>query len=477
MWLGDLLQVSTVSSFQPLAFDGRNAMQGYLKKAVASDKSLKDLAFEILTAKTGDTADYSVNNLTDGKAPVNWIYMHNTPGGPAQDTYDTVFSRSAGMFLGMGHYDCLLCHNGRGHLDQLSLWGKGAARLEAERMAAFFSRVRTARQGNQTLPNFNTWKIYDATTGSYGLNTTYGNRPNRTAIGTTTSLTPEYRGTGAAPASNNPDWRGVFAANLTKDPMFARNFANRIWKALFNLALAEPVDMLDPARLDPDNPPADPWSYQTAHPVLLNQLAQALSDSNFSLHEFVRLLVSSSAYQLSSRYEGEWGLESVPLFARHYPRRLDGEEIHDAIQIATGNFSKYTVQGWADPISYAMQLPEPALTPVAFLNPWLRGNRDTQPRSQAGSILQQLALMNDSFVYNKARVSVSPVLTSISKMTANDAVVKELWLTFLSRQPAADELSKGVAILAKATTTAQRNTAIEDLAWVCVNKLEFAFSY
>jgi hypothetical protein len=480
MWLGDLLQISTVSSYQALVYDGRNAMQGYLKNAVATDKSLKDLVFEILTAKTGDTTDYSVNNTTPGYELANWIYMHSTPGGPIQDTYDTMFSKSASMFLGLGHYDCVLCHNGRGHLDQLSLWGKGVTRLEAERLSAFFSRVRFARQGNTALANYNTWKVYDVLSGSYGLGTTYGNRPNRPTQGTTTSLTPDYRGTGVVPKNN--DWRGAFAASLTADPMFAKNFANRIWQKIFNLGLVEPVDMLDPSRLDAANPPPDPWTLQTPHTVLLDQLAFALADSNFSLHEYIRLLVSSSAYQLSSRYDGDWSIDYVPLFARHYPRRLDGEEIHDAIQIATGVFNRYTVQGWADPVLYAMQLPEPTeprsnSAAAAFMNFFLRGNRDTAARSQSGSVVQQLALMNDAFVANRVRVSASPVLATLAKMSGDEATAREIWLTFLSRQPNDEERVKAVAILAKANTAALRQTAVEDLAWVCINKMEFIFSY
>ena len=46
-------------------------------------------------------------------------------------------------------------------------------------------------------------------------------------------------------------------------------------------------------------------------------------------------IAKSSAYQLSSRYPGEWKLDYVPYYARKYARRLDAEEIHDAIVKAT----------------------------------------------------------------------------------------------------------------------------------------------
>jgi hypothetical protein len=56
-------------------------------------------------------------------------------------------------------------------------------------------------------------------------------------------------------------------------------------------------------------------------------------------------------------------------------------------------------------------------------------------------------------------------------------VVEEVFLLFLSRKPDSAERSKAVAHLAKAGSAAARNAAVEDLAWICTNKLEFLFSY
>lgn len=113
----------------------------------------------------------------------------------------------------------------------------------------------------------------------------------------------------------------------------------------------------------------------------------------------------------------------------------------------------------------------------AFLNFFLRGNRDTAFRSQSGSIQQQLALMNDQFVTNRNKVAASPILRDIARLTDNNQAVEELFLTFLSRKPSLKEQESAVQFLAKATTTAARNTAVEDLAWACINKVDFLFSY
>jgi len=472
--MGDLLgNVAQAGNVSPGA-GGRDSLYNYMKSAIGTDKSFRDVAYEMVTA-IGDTSDPA------GGGPANFIYRMQTPMGPVQDSYDTSFAKSAATFLGITYYDCLLCHNGRGHLDGISLWGSSTTRVDAEKMAAFFSRLNFNMP--RTSPNvydgtYNSWRVLDRATGSYDLNTTYGNRPNRVAIGTVKTLTPVYRN-GQEPSAGQ-GWRDAFAKQMTADPMFARNFANRLFKAFFNLGLVEPVDNMDPARLDPANPPPAPWEFQAANPELLERLALQAVRVDFQLKDFMRILVQSSAYQLSSRYDANWNIDSIPLFARHYPRRLDAEEIHDAIAKATGVLGNYNVNGTAAPlIQWAMQLPDP-LAPSGgganLLNAFLRGNRDSAQRSSAGSILQRLSIMNDSFVTSRTKVAASPTLQAAAKMTDNIALVNELFLTFVSRTPTADEQTNAVAYMTAATPAA-RNNAVEDLAWALVNKIDFLYSY
>jgi hypothetical protein len=303
---------------------------------------------------------------------------------------------------------------------------------------------------------YNSYWVSDAAAGDYALGTNFGNRPAREPVGAIRSVTPVYRGTGATPRDGN--WRAAFADFMVQDPMFARNLANRIWKHFFGLGLVEPVDLMDPARLDPSKPPPVPWTLQASHPALLEKLAQALAGSWYNLREFCRLLAQSSAYQLSSRFDGTWKPDYAALLARHQPRRLEGEEVHDAIARATGVPGNYAVQGWAELAPWALQLPEPVEprgngAAAAFMNAFLRGNRDTQPRSQSGSILQQLSIMNDAFVLNRVRVSASPALQALARIGSNDDLVEELFLTFLSRKPTAEERARAASELRWARST------------------------
>src|SRR6266567_901192 len=274
MWLGDLLQnTATLNSVNfNRNIQGRNAFFAYIQDAVYNTKSLKDVAIDVITGHG--------NNYILGNGAANFPMAGSTSMGPIQDTYDTMLVKATSTFLGLTYFDCVLCHNGRGHLDQISLWGGAATRAEAQSMAAFFSRARFTRYPEPNPPPgmaasymFNSYDVSDAASGTYDLNTTYGNRPNRARIGTILNLTPSYRATGAVP--KDAKWRAAFAENLVNDPLFARNLANRLWKQIFNLGLIDPVDTIDPARLDASNPPPDPWTLQPTHPVLLDKLAKA----------------------------------------------------------------------------------------------------------------------------------------------------------------------------------------------------------
>jgi hypothetical protein len=62
-------------------------------------------------------------------------------------------------------------------------------------------------------------------------------------------------------------------------------------------------------------------------------------------------------------------------------------------------------------------------------------------------------------------------------LTPVSAQVDEMFYTFLGRLPSDYERSHATAYLSKPTTTAAKNTALEDFAWALINKLEFVFSY
>jgi hypothetical protein len=274
---------------------------------------------------------------------------------------------------------------------------------------------------------------------------------------------------------------------LTADKQFARATVNYIWREFFGRGIVEPPDQFDLARLDPASPPPDPWTIQPSHPELLEFLAGEFIAHDFNLKWLMSEIANSDAYQLSSRYDGVWNPTYETYFARHQVRRLTAEELHDALLISGGLPVQYPVSPTIGTVSFAMQFPDVQLVPrvprrdqtglqgaaAAFLDAFLRGDREETPRSGDGSILQALQLMNSPLVL--ARVDAQNKATALAQIIqqADDVAVQLLYLRVLSRPPTAEELAAGVQTL----RSGDRTSRAEDLMWSLYNKIDFIFDY
>ncbi len=483
MFFGDLYQnTQTKPSTGLNRFpEGRNALYKWIHDSLASNKRYSLMAYELISAS-------ALNTYEDG--PSNWILNGQIGGGPTQDIMDQATSFVADTFLGMTYVNCVLCHNGRGHLDQLSLWGSRATRYQAWQLASYMSHLTLPFPRTRVDPN-NANITYAAVSDNpratdYTMNTTTGNRPARIAPTGCRSgqpcyyVPPQYIFNGDTPRPGE-NYRSALARAVTDDFQFARASVNYIWAHFFGRGIVDPPNTFDPARLDPDNPPPAPWTLQPSNPALLNALARHFIESGYDLRALMKEIANSDVYQLSSRYEGTWNPDWEPYFARKFVRRLWGEEVHDAIVQSSGTTTPITVNGFTtlgfpSPI-YAMQLPD--ITGggdgQALLDNFFRGNRDDNLRRSDGSILQALTLMNNNFVIQRTRATG----TNSSKLIAgvltrsNNEIVDALYLAILSRLPSPQERQK-ITIPTSGTT---RTAAIQDLAWTLYNKVDFIFNY
>lgn len=474
MFFGDLLK-NTARNAQVTRYpEGRNAFHAWIRSSLKANKPYDQMVRELI-ATTG------TNSFEQGE--VNWLAGGIVMGSPrtGQDIFDQQAANLAETFLGISHMDCLLCHDGRRRLDSLSLWGSRFTRRQAWELASFFSRT-SVRAVASSIPNRQYYTIEDNVRFrvDYPLNTQGGNRPPREPIGSLANIAPKYPFSGRGPQPGE-NYRVALARELTADPQFARAIVNYIWKEFFVIALVEPPDQFDPARLDPANPPPEPWTLQPSHPELLNELAAEFAASGFDLKALMRRIVNSEAYQLSSRYDGEWNPEWERLYARKLVRRLWAEEIHDAVAQTSGVIPVYRFSDM-DAVNWAMQFPEPAGFPAArgpvtlFLDSFLRGNRDDQRRRSEGSVAQALNLMNNSFVVTRARVSGSAQSGSLAARVlgyADPQLVDALFLTILSRYPTEQEKRVALAAL----SSGDRRARVEDLQWALYNKVDFIFNY
>lgn len=479
MFFGDVVKNVSFTQNLDRFEEGRNTLYQTIKTAVAQNTPYNQFVTNILTSSgnsfTNGAASYAVGNI---------VQM-----GPAQDTFDNSLVQASTRFLGISTFDCLLCHNGNGHTNALNVWATQVKRTEAWEMAAFFSRTAIRRNVVSRQPNIFNFDVFDVQAGNYMLNTANGNRPERKPEeGKSVTVTPRYIFSNEAPAPGE-NYRAAFARFMTKDRQFARATVNYIWKQYFGMGIVEPADNFDLARLDPNNPPSEPFGLQATHPELLERLTDEFISNNYDIQHIMRLITQSSTYQLSSRYNGVWKEEFVPFFARKFARRMQAEEIHDAITVSTGILPSYTVFGFSTPIQYAMQLPD-TLEPFnrrdrsantqasvlgnVFLNTFERGDRDDLPRSTTPSISQGLTLMNSPFV--NARINASNANSTLGRLLAannqDQKLVEDLFLTVLSRYPNKTEMNQALNMLKP-----NRNQGAEDLMWVLINKIDFIYNY
>jgi hypothetical protein len=474
MFIGDLVKNNANATNINRDIQGRDAFYLFIKDSLINNRPYDQMAREMIAA-SGDSF------LT---GEVNWPVGNNVAMGPAQDTYDGQAVNMASMFLGINTVDCLLCHDGARHLDNVNLWGSKQTRQNMWGLSAYFARMRRTTQTVSTNPTVNKFIVTEAASGEYTLNTTTGNRTARQpAPGTSANVAPKnpFNPVAGGGISSGENRRDAIARQITGDIQFSRAIVNYVWEKFMVEAFVSPSNTFDLARLDPNNPPPAPWTLQPTNPQLLQSMALWFQTNGYDLRALMSLIVKSNAYQLSSVYPGPWNIAYVPYYARHYVRRLDAEELHDAVAKATGILGNYTLNGSVLPaVQWAMQFPdtrEPRSngTVAAFLNSFGRGDRDTTFRRSDPSTLQALNMLNNTFVENRIHQTNagSRVQTLLAQNASAQTIIQQLYLNTLSRAPSDDEVN----LFLPSFQQQGNRAAAEALQWMLLNKMDFVFNY
>ena len=227
----------------------------------SANRPYNDIATDLIAAQ-------GTNSYDSAQGHLNWIVNGLVTNGPAQDAYDQEAANTAETFLGVTHLNCTLCHNGRGHLDSLSLWGKSEARTTSWGLAALFCEdqhyAHAGKCGGKQSAVLLACRGYGRSDYQYGTLT--GNRPARCVNnpppmtvnnlltcdcvdGSTPAVTngratcragfgtaaPVYPFNGHTPKSGE-NYRVALAREVTGDFQFARASVNYIWKEFFRAA-------------------------------------------------------------------------------------------------------------------------------------------------------------------------------------------------------------------------------------------------
>jgi cytochrome c553 len=120
-----------------------------------------------------------------------------------------------------------------------------------------------------------------------------------------------------------------------KNPLTARVYVNRVWLHLFGKGIVSTPDNFGTTGQKP------------SHPELLDYLASTFTKQGWSTKKLVRQLVLSHTYRLSSehsRANAATDPDNVHLW-RMSKRRLDAEEIRDAMLAVSGDLDPYPADG------------------------------------------------------------------------------------------------------------------------------------
>jgi hypothetical protein len=441
----------------------------WVRQSFKEDKPYDRLVTEMLTASAPNT------NWMPDAAPTGFLTRSHVTGVTMyddnyEDTADEIIVNSARVFLGV-NYQCISCHGGKGFLEKVSLDLLSKKRQDFWAMAAFFGRTRIRVVTYQDR--------YTVTEDGTGYDTSAWSQVRLQREGG--AIHPTFILTGEKADLSRP-LRPQFARMLTTHPQFARATVNLIWKQFFGLGIVDPSDSFDLARQDPKVALPAPWTCQPTNDELLDALASDFAAHNFSLKHLMRTLARSSAYQLSSRFDGEWKESYTPYFARHYIRLLTAEQIHDAISQATqvfGNYSRkdYVFDTPIAPVHFWTEAasPEDINNGEAknFLRTFGQSNREQFDRQPGGSILQAMVMMNSPFVTKRVTASNNSFVDQLVRSGKSSAeIVDELFLASLSRYPLLQEKQLAVSWI-----EANRREGTEDLQWSLLNKLDFVFNY
>ncbi len=258
---------------------------------------------------------------------------------------------------------------------------------------------------------------------------------------------------------NTADRRIAFTNWLTSanNPYFSRAMVNRLWSYFLGRGIIDPVDDIRAS-----NP--------ASNPELLEALNKDFVESGFNLKHMMRVIASSRTYQESISVN-KWNEDDKANFSHAIPRRLEAEELLDAINQATGTTSAF--DGLPKGAS-ASALPDAG--GEGFLDLFGRPARETPcecERSSTVSLGQALNLINGPTIANAIANPKGRIAKLMQSNSTDKQIVEEVFLAALCRMPSESEMKNSLASLKSAGSSGE---GAQDLLWALINSPSFLFN-
>lgn len=412
----------------------------YLRESFAANKPWDQLAREILSGPTGDTATrgalffYAKRLENIGQNPVDYPALTRDVGR---------------LFLGVD-LQCAQCHN--------HIFIKGYKQADFQGMFAFFQ--------NTYLADAKTLMIGEKpTTAKLTFQSVFNKEAKETAPRIPgqpeIEIPPIEKGKEYVKA---PDPKTKTPGVLKFSPLakvaellptgenraFSRNIVNRLWWVMLGRGLVHPLDLQHD-----QNPPS--------HPELLDLLAKEFVAHKFDVKWLLRELALSQTYQRSSVLPK--GADNLPpeKFLVAGEKRLSAEQLMGAMLEATGERAHLK----AGPAFDQVQLKFVR----AFANPRREPEDDFNPSLKAA-----LFILNEDTVLGWLQPKAGNLVERLSKIDDSDKLSEELYLSVLTRLPSADEKAEVKEFLGKHEGD-KRLKALGQLAWALLASTEFGVNH
>jgi hypothetical protein len=416
---GDLLQNNRKYLGDKAAWEFRE----WIRESVAHNKPYDEFVREMLTAR-GSTNENPATN-----------YFRVT-----RDAKPTM-EKTTQVFLGV-RMVCTQCHD-----HPFERWTQN----QYYEMTSFFSTVGLR-------PGFESGEeiVFDKRD-DYDVRHPKDDRvmkPKFLVAATTASIAP-------TPLPDGTDRRKAFAEWITSkdNPFFAKSMANRMWSYFFGKGIIDPVDDIRAS-----NPPSNE--------ALLDALTKDFKDSGYDLRHLVKTIVNSRAYQASIA-TNEWNATDSTNFSHAIPRRLNAEQLMDALTQATGVRPEFP-EVPAD--TKAEEFVDPHVGKDGFLDLFGRPQRESAcecERKTDLSLPQALNLVNGRTISDAIADPSGRIAKAIISGLSDKALLDELYLATLSRTPTASERDQGSTYLHGGDSRAAR---AQDLLWALVNSKAFLYN-
>lgn len=246
------------------------------------------------------------------------------------------------------------------------------------------------------------------------------------------------------------------------NPYFSRTLANRYWKHFFGRGLVEPEDDMRTT-----NPPTNP--------ELLNALAKHFVESRYDLKKMIRIITTSSLYQLSPTPTAA-NRGDRQNYSHFYTRRLNAEVLLDAIDDLTGTRTEFSGLGLPGIPVRAVHLPHSGIS-NSFLNVFGMPTGESAcecERSSSVSLNQHLNLINSAFILDKTKDKAGRAARLAAGEIDLEKKIEELYLTAFARRPLPDEVT---VIKSHVNAKTDKAKAFADIIWALVNTKEFSFNH